>query len=400
MRSAVMTHFVSVFIFIVAGIQFASAGSVPVDTTSNRRYNEKSVPADIKGLKNNGAGEYLIRKVVLDAGHGGHDPGCVGKISKEKDIALAITLQLGKLIENAFPDVQVIYTRNTDVFIPLHERAAIANKNHADLFISIHMNAAPGGPTAYGTETFVLGIDKAKSNLDVAKRENASIKYEVDYEKNYDGYDPDSPEGHILLSLFQNAFLSQSIYIAEKIEKQFVSQKRKSRGVKQGGLLVLKHATMPAILVEAGFLSNVEEEKYLNTAKGQDVISRSIFAAFKDYKSSIEVRQKAPAEPLLVSMKEEVTSDTHGGLLEFGVQFMSSSDKSDPQAKKLASLGTVKIRSEAGNYKYQIGDLRNYDDAVRVKDALKTKGFKDAFIVAYENLQKISVQEAMGRASK
>lgn len=400
MRSAVMTHIVSVFIFLFAGIQYASAGRVPLDTTLHRRYNEKSVQADINGIKNNGAGEYLIRKVVLDAGHGGHDPGCVGKISKEKDIALAITLKLGKMIEDAFPDVQVIYTRNTDVFIPLHERAAIANKNHADLFISIHMNAAPGGPTAYGTETFVLGIDKAKSNLDVAKRENASIKYEADYEKNYDGYDPDSPEGHILLSLFQNAFLSQSIYIAEKIEKQFVSQKRKSRGVKQGGLLVLKHATMPAILVEAGFLSNVEEEKYLNTAKGQEVISKSIFNAFKEYKSSIEVRNTAPAEPLLVSMKEEVSSDTPGGLLEFGVQFMSSSDKSDPQAKKLASLGTVKIRSEGGNYKYQIGDLRNYEDAAKVKDALKAKGFKDAFIVAYENLQKISVQEAIGRASK
>ncbi len=395
-----MTHIVSVFIFLFAGIQYASAGSVPLDTTLHRRYNEKSVQADINGIKNNGAGEYLIRKVVLDAGHGGHDPGCVGKISKEKDIALAITLKLGKMIENAFPDVQVIYTRNTDVFIPLHERAAIANKNHADLFISIHMNAAPGGPTAYGTETFVLGIDKAKSNLDVAKRENASIKYEADYEKNYDGYDPDSPEGHILLSLFQNAFLSQSIYIAEKIEKQFVSQNRKSRGVKQGGLLVLKHATMPAILVEAGFLSNVEEEKYLNTAKGQEVISKSIFTAFKEYKSSIEVRNAAPAEPLLVTMKEEVSSDTPGGLLEFGVQFMSSSDKSDPQAKKLASLGTVKIRSEGGNYKYQIGDLRNYEDAAKVKDALKAKGFKDAFIVAYENLQKISVQEAIGRASK
>ncbi|MEZ4987476.1 MAG: N-acetylmuramoyl-L-alanine amidase [Saprospiraceae bacterium] len=231
---------------------------------------------------------FRIKTVVIDAGHGGHDPGCSGADSQEKHIALAIAKKLATQIEAAHPTVQVILTRDKDVFIPLHQRAAIANKAHADLFISIHCNAMPApGPTS-GSETYVMGLHTADHNLKVAKRENDAILLEDNYERNYD-YDPNSPEGHILLSMFQHAYMEQSIQFAERVEHHFqVTAKRKSRGVKQAGFVVLKETAMPSVLVETGFLSSTTDEAFLNTAAGQDAVALALLNAFTEYKNKLE----------------------------------------------------------------------------------------------------------------
>jgi N-acetylmuramoyl-L-alanine amidase len=224
-----------------------------------------------------------IKTIVIDAGHGGHDPGCNGGDSKEKNVTLSIALKLGKLIKDSLDDVKVIYTRDDDTFVELYERSAIANRNNADIFISIHCNANKN-KDAYGTETYAMGLHKTTGWLDVAKRENASILQESDYEKNYDGFDPTSPEAHIMFSLYQNAYLDQSLVLASKVEDQFREHNRVSRGVKQAGFLVLWKTTMPSILIETGFLSNASERKVLSTESGQKEVALSIFKAVKQYK--------------------------------------------------------------------------------------------------------------------
>lgn len=231
---------------------------------------------------------FSIKTVVIDAGHGGKDPGAIGSgKTREKDIALQVALKLGEYISKNFPDVNVVYTRKTDVFIELHERAEIANKAKADLFIAVHINSSTN-PEFYGTSTYVLGLHRSEANLEVAKRENAVILLEDDRDKNYE-FDPNSPEGHIIMSMKQNAFLEQSIDIASKIENQFENHAhRKSMGVKQAGFYVLYKTAMPSLLAEIGFISNPEEEKYLNSEKGQDQIASSLFNAFKKYKTEME----------------------------------------------------------------------------------------------------------------
>lgn len=231
---------------------------------------------------------YRIRTVVIDAGHGGKDPGCIGAQTQEKHIVLAISKRLKALFQEKYPHIKVILTREDDVFIPLHERAAIANRNNADLFISVHCNAISKYFATQGSETYVLGLHRADENLEVAKRENASILLEENYEKTYDGFDPNSDEGHILLSMYQNAFLEQSILFASQVERRFEEVGRKSRGVKQAGFLVLRETTMPSVLVEAGFLTNRTEEAFLASLEGQEMMTLAIFTAFKDYKDYIE----------------------------------------------------------------------------------------------------------------
>ncbi len=232
-----------------------------------------------------------VKTVVIDAGHGGKDPGTSGPgKTNEKDVSLAVALKLGELIKKNFPEVNIIYTRKTDVFVELHERADMANKAKADLFIAVHCNSNPN-QQIYGTSTYVLGLHRTEANLEVAKRENAVILLESDHDKNYE-FDPNSPEGNIIMSMKQNAFLDQSIDIASKIESQYESgAKRKSLGVKQAGFYVLYKTTMPSILSEIGFLSNPEEEKFLASAKGQEQIATSLLKAFKDYKYEMENRQ-------------------------------------------------------------------------------------------------------------
>lgn len=233
--------------------------------------------------------------MVIDAGHGGKDSGTSGHVSKEKDIALKIALELGKTIQKYLKDVKVIYTRTDDTFIELEERAQIANKNGADLFISIHCNSLPKDTpdsrrqNIFGTETYIMGMHTSEANFDVAKRENSVILMEEDNSETYEGFDPNSPESYILFSLYQSAYLDNSLKMADKIEHQFQERvKRKSRGVRQAGFWVLYRTSMPSVLVETGYLSNSSEEKYLSDSYGQTLIASGLFRAFRDYKSEIE----------------------------------------------------------------------------------------------------------------
>lgn len=231
---------------------------------------------------------FQLKTIVIDAGHGGKDPGCSGKDSHEKHLALAIAKKFGAAIRSQYPEMNVILTRDKDIFIPLYERAAIANRAKADLFVSIHCNALPSSKATAGSETYVMGLHTANHNLDVAKRENDAILLEADYEQNYD-YDPNSDEGHILLSMYQNAFLEQSIQFAERVEHHFhVTAHRKSRGVKQAGFVVLKETAMPSVLVETGFLTSASEEAFLKSSEGQDTIANALLLAFAEYKIQVE----------------------------------------------------------------------------------------------------------------
>lgn len=230
-----------------------------------------------------------VNTVVIDAGHGGKDPGTRGKYTKEKDVALAVALGLGKKIKEETPDVKVLYTRSTDVFIELGERSAFANRNNADLFISIHCNATPRSRTVHGTETYVMGLHKTEGNLEVAKRENSVILQETNYKQKYKGFDPNSPLAHIMLANYQSAFISSSLRLADQIEKKFQSiSERESRGVKQAGFLVLWRCAMPSVLIETGFLSSPDEEEYLSSEDGQEEVAKCIHQAFMAYKKDMD----------------------------------------------------------------------------------------------------------------
>lgn len=232
--------------------------------------------------------EYKVDKIVIDPGHGGRDPGTHGVMSLEKDIALDISLKLGKILNKYLPDVEIVFTRKGDSYPELHERTALANKIGADLFLSIHCNWI-SNPKIKGTETYVMGIHKSEENLEVAQRENSVILQEENYEENYDGFDPNSPESYILFSLYQSAFQENSIRLAQKIESQFKNRAgRHSRGVKSNGFIVLWQTSMPSVLIETGFLSNQNEERELNDELKQDYIASAIFRAIRDYKKELE----------------------------------------------------------------------------------------------------------------
>jgi N-acetylmuramoyl-L-alanine amidase len=229
-----------------------------------------------------------IQKVVIDAGHGGKDPGTGG--GKEKKYALDIALQLGNKIKNELSDVEIIYTRDKDIFIPLHERANIANRSKADLFISIHCNAFKNSNVS-GTETYTMGLHKTEANLELAKRENNVILLEDNYAKSYKGFNPNSPLAHIMLANYQSAFMEQSIRFASKVETKMKEHGHTSRGVKQAGFLVIWETTMPSVLIETGYLSNPKDREKLDSEKGRENISNAIFKAFKSYKLEVEANQ-------------------------------------------------------------------------------------------------------------
>ena len=231
---------------------------------------------------------FKLETIIIDPGHGGKDPGTSGKKTKEKDIALKISLKLGAYIEKNLPDVKVIYTRKDDRYVALDERAEIANRNKAQLFICIHANSLPGAP-AHGTETYVMGLHKDKGNFEVAKRENEVILMDDNYQERYEGFDPKSPESYILFTLSQSAYHESSLKFAQKVEQQFKQKAgRYSRGVKQAGFLVLWRTSMPSVLIETGFLSQEKEETFLASAEGQELIASGIYRAFREYKTEIE----------------------------------------------------------------------------------------------------------------
>ena len=339
-------------------------------------------------LPQEGLSQNKVRKVVIDAGHGGKDPGALGKYSKEKDIALAIALQTGEYISSNLPDVEVIYTRKTDVFVELHRRAQIANDSEADLFISIHCNAN-NSPKPYGTETYVMGLHRSQANLEVAKLENAVLLKEENYEDMYDGFDPNMDEDYITLTLFQNAHLENSLVLATKVQDQFRERARlKDRGVWQAGFWVLYKTAMPGVLIETGFISNPDDERYLNSKDGQAYIASAIYRAFKEYKLSLE----DPSNKARMA-KNNKPGEAAGHNIRFRVQFASSS-KERP-ADKFRDLKDVRVYSHDGIYKYTSGNESSYDAAIRLQNSIRlNRKYRDAFVVAFDGENRIDVTEA------
>ncbi|MBK9337435.1 MAG: N-acetylmuramoyl-L-alanine amidase [Lewinellaceae bacterium] len=371
---------------------------------------------------------YRIKKVVLDAGHGGKDPGCLGASSKEKHNALAIVLKLGALIQAEYPEVEVIYTRTTDVFVELNERAAIANRNNADLFISVHCNSISVSYVK-GVETYVMGLHTADSNLEVAKRENASIFLEDNYKKNYGGYDPNSAEAHIFGSVWQSAYLEQSILFAGFVQ-QFTKgmARRDDRGVKQAGFIVLHKTAMPSVLVEAGFLTNRDEEKFIASEEGQFQMADAIFEAFRAYKAKMEstplaarkhtnkaqlaatlATETPPDQPtapaaIPVSIKTPPPATVNAPPVRAGNQYadeqdlpavsqkkaadayrihlMSWGSRLDRNTGQLSLLGDVKEEQSGGQFHYFTGTFAARTDAEKMLPEIHNLGFRTARVVA------------------
>ena len=346
-----------------------------------------------------------ISKVVIDPGHGGTQPGCVGRKSKEKDINLSVALKLGKLISDNFKDVKVIYTRKTDITVDLYKRAQIANNQHADLFISIHCNSVEKNTTANGIETFVMGLHKTKESMEVAKKENAAILLEEDYKDNYDGILPNTPEWDILISLHTSAYLSNSAIFAKKVQDNLVrNTKLVDRGVKQAGLWVLYKVSMPSILVELGFLSNAKEEEYLTQPQTHEIMAVSLYNAFVEYKNFVE-GTNIPKMPLptgkgaslptsTVNTDSNQTLQPNDEEVVFKVQFHTSSTKMATNHKKFSLVADVDVYIENNTWKYTSGAEKEYEKASERLAEVK-KSFPDAFIIAFYNGEKIPVSEAL-----
>ena len=324
--------------------------------------------------------------VVLDAGHGGKDPGRPTSFGyKEKDIALDIVLRVGKQLEN-IDDIEVIYTRKKDVFLELRQRAAIANKADADLFISVHCNAH--NTQAYGTETYVLGLHRNESNFRVAQQENEVIFMEDDYEQNYEGFDPSSPESFIGLTLLQEDYLDQSILLARTIQNNFAQKlKRRDRGVKQAGFWVLHNTYMPSVLVETGFITNRKEGDYLNSELGKEEISKSILDAVLDYKSSLN--PEISTENLSVEDTKNIAQ------IIFKVQIAASSNKVAPKSYNFKGLSPISRTKLTSVYRYFYGETTDYNKAKELKNEAIGVGYTSAFVVAYKNNTRISLKEAL-----
>lgn len=352
--------------------------------------------------------------VVIDAGHGGHDPGAVGKISKEKNINLNVALKLGKQIQQNCPDVRVIYTRKKDVFIPLDRRAQIANDAKADLFISIHTNALAKNRTAQGASTWTLGLAKSDDNLEVAKRENSVILYESDYQTRYAGFNPNSAESYIIFEFMQDKYMSQSVHLASLVQQQFKQTcKRQDRGVHQAGFLVLKASAMPSILVELGFISTPAEERYLNTEAGTTSLANGIYRAFLTYKREQEIRLNGssntiipPADPAEETISEaedpapkqetrpQVKKSNDSSSPVFKIQILISNKPLAKNDRQFKGLKNVEYYREGKYYKYTYGASTDYNQVLRTKRSIASK-FKDAFIIAFKNGEKTDVNAAI-----
>ncbi len=359
----------------------------------------------------NGNNDIKLEKVVIDPGHGGKDPGAVGSFSYEKDIVLNIALKLGGYIEENYPGVEVIYTRNTDKYVKLYERAKIANDAKADLFISIHANASTSSKP-YGSETFAMGLHKSEANLAVAKKENAVILQEDNYKKNYGGFNPNSPESHIMFSMFQNAYLDQSLNLAALVQEQFRDRVgRHDRGVKQAGFWVLYKVAMPSILIEAGFISNPEEEKFLNSEDGVSYLASAIYRAFKAYKKAFEDDNLLEEETLADYLEEpdndnlkQDTSEHNKNIpsfpaaendeICFRIQIGTSKDSIDSLQNKYPGLNNLWQYKHNGFYKHTAGKTHDYQKIVTLHQKLSAD-LEDCFIVAFRNNQRITVRDAI-----
>ena len=359
-------------------------------------------------------------KVTLDAGHGAHDFGAVYEGRIEKNIALAVVLKVGKILE-ATPNMEVNYTRKTDVFIDLIERANIANRFNANIFVSIHCNANKN-TLADGTETYVMGLSKVASNLDAAKKENSVITLEKDYKQKYEGFDPNSPETMIGMTLMQEEYLDNSISLASKVQDAFESLGKKVRGegVKQAPFMVLHKAYMPRVLIEMGFISNTIEGNILNSEEGQNQIAKAISDAIISYKAEYfgttetELIQEAlpqdkkeqpvnenPQTPVLpvqgsrVDARAVLPPVNVNAPTIFKVQLMASLTSLDTKSKNFIGLDGIAVVTENKYFKYLYGNTTDYETAKNDLKTAKEKGFSSAFLIAYKNGEKVSIQEAL-----
>jgi N-acetylmuramoyl-L-alanine amidase len=342
--------------------------------------------------------DYRIKKVVIDAGHGGHDSGCEGEAGMEKKNTLAIALKLGQKIKDNFPNIDILYTRDKDEFIELHRRAEIANKAKADLFISIHCNSTDESLGANGTETYVLGMHKKDENFNVARRENGSILLENDYEKQYDGFDPYSNEAYIMFSLFQNAYLDKSILFARMVEESFKNNAgRRSLGVKQAGFIVIKETTMPSVLIETGFLNHRSEGVFLSSTDGQETISEAILLAFTKYKKSVETKEEEQVEKAKAAPQRIWKPQSTEGVV-FKIQ-MATSNRDQSQSKEWQAVEGLEVVRENNVYKYFKTGFGDYNEAASTLKQVKTNGYRDAFIVIFKNGKRVSVEEVKQQPS-
>ena len=373
-----------------------------------------------------------LQRVVIDAGHGGKDPGNLGTgrfKTTEKDITLEVSKLVGNYISEAFPEVEIIYTRTGDSYPSLNDRVEIANESQADLFISIHCDAFTK-PSAKGSGTFVMGMHKSEESLRVAMKENASIYMEDDYESKYGGFDPKDPDTYIALTLRQNAYLDQSLNLSKRIQDQFRERVgRVDRGVRQAGYYVICFTTMPSVLVELGFLTNAEEEDFLNSEKGKTYMASAIFRAFRDYKNELEgieavvldeqekiidevkvqdpplVDQEDKHQPEKEKPEENKTSDSNWRAsivqehirkgVKFQVQILTSSSAIEKTSPEFNGLTDVDEYISNGLYKYAVGTTSNYKKAQEMQKTLRDNGFPGAFVIAFKNGERVGLNEAL-----
>ena len=347
----------------------------------------------------NGISDDKRRVIVIDAGHGGKDPGALGAFSREKDINLAIALRTGEYIERNIKNVTVIYTRKDDSTVELYDRPKIANKANADLFISIHTNST-SSRKVMGAETWIMGHAKDQANLEVAMNENAVMLLEDDYSKKYEGFDPKSSESYIMFTLTQKVFQDQSTDLATRIQQQFRERvNRNDRDVKQAGFWVLYKTKMPSVLVETGFITNPTEEKYLNSKEGQDYLASSIFRACRDYLNTIDIRSAVSSETIQdPDQKSDTLTSTNATTpsdeILFKIQVTSSANKIKIKPENFNGLSDISEIKSGGRFKYTSGLFTDFSDAVSYRKKIETY-YPDAFVIAVKDNKIVPLQQAL-----